>query len=43
MSGAEIKGNVDYTPEAAQVAHAPKPPKNISNPPVHTINQPRKM
>jgi len=42
VSGAPTKGNADYTPEAAQVAHAPKPPQNVPQPRVHSINQPRK-
>lgn len=42
VSGAVVKGNSDYTPDAAQVAHAPKPQKNFANAPIHTINQPRK-
>lgn len=45
VSGAPVKGNVDYTPQAAQVAHAMKPPKCVSNPHTvqHHINQPRKF
>ncbi|XP_055855433.1 death-associated protein 1 [Episyrphus balteatus] len=42
VSGAPVKGNSDYSPQAAQVAHSPKPPDNFAV--KHTINiqQPRK-
>lgn len=44
VSGAPIKENADFTPKAAQVAHTPKPPKNVqsAHQAVHHINQPRK-
>jgi len=42
VSGAPDKGMATYTPEAAQVAHQPKPVQNVPQPRVHNINQPRK-
>lgn len=42
VGGAVTKGNVDYSPEAAQVAHAPKPPNAVHMKPAYNINQPRK-
>lgn len=46
MSGAPVKGNVDFSPEATQVAHAPKAPQihaQVRNNASHHINQPRKQ
>lgn len=47
VSGAPVKGNADFTPEASQVAHAPKAPQdhNDRRPKYanHNINQPRKQ
>lgn len=42
VSGAPVKGNVDYTPEAAKVAHAMKPEKFVNTKPQINIQQPRK-
>ena len=42
VSGAPVKGNSDYTPQAAQVAHLPKPPAYVVNKPQIHIQQPRK-
>ncbi|XP_067627431.1 death-associated protein 1 [Eurosta solidaginis] len=42
VSGAPVKGNSDYTPQAAQVAHSPKPPSFHPNKPQIIIQQPRK-
>ncbi|KAI5638340.1 death-associated protein domain-containing protein [Phthorimaea operculella] len=42
IAGAPNKGNADFTPEAAQVAHSPKPPTHIHNVPRPNIQQPRK-
>jgi len=42
ISGAHVKGNVEYTPQAAQVAHAPKPPMPVQQKPQIHIQQPRK-
>ncbi|XP_055372659.1 death-associated protein 1 [Condylostylus longicornis] len=42
VSGAPAKGNVDYSPAAAQVAHSPKPPNQIPHKPINNIQQPRK-
>ncbi|XP_072947905.1 death-associated protein 1 [Epargyreus clarus] len=42
ISGAPNRGNADFTPEAAQVAHSPKPPAHINNRPNPHIQQPRK-
>lgn len=42
VSGAPVKGNSDYTPEAAQVAHAHKPEKSVNIKPQINIQQPRK-
>ncbi|KAL4706142.1 hypothetical protein ACJJTC_013607 [Scirpophaga incertulas] len=40
--GAPNRGNADYTPEAAQVAHSPKPPTHVNYKPSPHIQQPRK-
>ena len=42
VSGAPVKGNSDYTPQAAQVAHNPKPPVHVATKPLINIQQPRK-
>uniref|UniRef100_A0A0K8TQ59 Putative death-associated protein 1 n=1 Tax=Tabanus bromius TaxID=304241 RepID=A0A0K8TQ59_TABBR len=42
ISGATAKGNSDYTPQAAQVAHSPKPPNPVNIKPQINIQQPRK-
>lgn len=42
VSGAPVKGNVDYTTEAVQVAHTPKPPNHVSVKHPINIQQPRK-
>ncbi|XP_075168816.1 death-associated protein 1 [Haematobia irritans] len=42
VSGAPVKGNVDYTEAAVQVAHSPKPPHFVSVKPPMNIQQPRK-
>uniref|UniRef100_A0A6M2DLB5 Putative death-associated protein n=1 Tax=Xenopsylla cheopis TaxID=163159 RepID=A0A6M2DLB5_XENCH len=42
VSGAVVKGNADFSPEAAQAAHAPKPPVQHSQKPIAHIQQPRK-
>ncbi|XP_049880270.1 death-associated protein 1 [Pectinophora gossypiella] len=42
ISGALNRGNADFTPEAAQVAHSPKPPAHINISPRPVIQQPRK-
>lgn len=42
IAGAPNRGNADFTPEAAQVAHSPKPPAHFNNPPKPHIQQPRK-
>lgn len=42
VSGAPVKGNSDYSPQAAQVAHSPKPPAHVSMKPQINIQQPRK-
>ncbi|KAJ0171427.1 hypothetical protein K1T71_012977 [Dendrolimus kikuchii] len=42
ISGAPNRGNADFTPEAAQVAHSPKPPAHITISPKPHIQQPRK-
>lgn len=42
VSGAPVKGNSDYTPQAAQVAHNPKPPVHVATKPLTHIQQPRK-
>lgn len=42
VSGAPVKGNSDYTPQAAQVAHNPKPPAHVATKPHNNIQQPRK-
>lgn len=42
VSGATVKGNSDFSPEAAQAAHAPKPPVQHCQKPVAHIQQPRK-
>lgn len=42
ISGAPNKGNADFTPEAAQVAHSPKPPSHINVNIKPHIQQPRK-
>ncbi|XP_053964786.1 uncharacterized protein LOC128867532 isoform X1 [Anastrepha ludens] len=42
VSGAPVKGNIDYTPQAAQVAHSPKPPSFVAQKPQINIQQPRK-
>lgn len=43
VSGALAKGHADYSPEAAQVAHAPKPAKPVDHKPQINIQQPRKL
>ncbi|XP_037949083.1 death-associated protein 1 [Teleopsis dalmanni] len=43
VSGAPVKGNSDYTPQAAQVAHSPKPPVHVPHKPQINIQQPRKQ
>ncbi|XP_034825958.1 death-associated protein 1 [Maniola hyperantus] len=40
--GAPNKGNADFPPEAAQVAHSPKPPAYVNHKPGLIIHQPRK-
>lgn len=40
--GAPNKGNADFPPEAAQVAHSPKPPAHHNIKPNIIIQQPRK-
>ncbi|CAB3229594.1 unnamed protein product [Arctia plantaginis] len=42
IAGAPNRGNADFTPEAAQVAHSPKPPTHITMAPKPHIHQPRK-
>lgn len=42
ISGAPNKGNADFTADAAQVAHSPKPPAIHSVRPSPHIQQPRK-
>lgn len=42
IAGAPNRGNADYTPEAAQVAHSPKPPAHINFNTKPNIQQPRK-
>ncbi|XP_013102973.1 death-associated protein 1 [Stomoxys calcitrans] len=42
VSGAPVKGHVDYTTEAVQVAHSPKPPTFVPAKPNINIQQPRK-
>ncbi|KAL0861459.1 hypothetical protein ABMA27_008995 [Loxostege sticticalis] len=42
IAGAPNKGNADFTPEAAQVAHSPKPPSHVNFRPQPNIQQPRK-
>uniref|UniRef100_A0A1A9WSG1 Death-associated protein 1 n=1 Tax=Glossina brevipalpis TaxID=37001 RepID=A0A1A9WSG1_9MUSC len=42
VSGAPVRGNSDYTPQAAQVAHCPKPPVHVPTKPQINIQQPRK-
>ncbi|KAI8123668.1 hypothetical protein FF38_09794 [Lucilia cuprina] len=42
VSGAPVKGNSDYTPQAAQVAHQAKPPAHVATKPQINIQQPRK-
>ncbi|CAH2057113.1 unnamed protein product, partial [Iphiclides podalirius] len=42
ISGAPNRGNADFTPEAAQIAHSPKPPAHINIKPSLHIQQPRK-
>ncbi|GBP54379.1 Death-associated protein 1 [Eumeta japonica] len=42
ISGAPNRGNADFTPEAAQVAHSPKPPVHVNVKPNPHIQQPRK-
>ncbi|XP_068145278.1 death-associated protein 1 [Drosophila tropicalis] len=42
VSGAPVKGNTDFTPASAQVAHSPKPPMNVQHKPQINIQQPRK-
>ncbi|CAH2097593.1 unnamed protein product [Euphydryas editha] len=40
--GAPNRGNADFTPQAAQVAHSPKPPAHINIKHTTNIQQPRK-
>lgn len=42
ISGAPNRGNADFTPQAAQVAHSPKPPAYVNAKPATIIQQPRK-
>ncbi|CAF4859699.1 death-associated protein 1 [Pieris napi] len=42
IAGAPNRGNADFTPQAAQVAHSPKPPTHINVKPSPNIQQPRK-
>lgn len=42
ISGAPNRGNADFTPQAAQIAHSPKPPAHINVKPSPNIQQPRK-
>lgn len=42
ISGAPNRGNADFTPQAAQVAHSPKPPAHVNVKPCPNIQQPRK-
>ncbi|XP_059620100.1 death-associated protein 1 [Phlebotomus argentipes] len=42
VSGAHTRGHSEFTPEAAQVAHSPKPPNPVSIKPQVNIQQPRK-
>ncbi|KAL7735789.1 hypothetical protein ACLKA6_017795 [Drosophila palustris] len=42
VSGATVKGNTDFTPASAQVAHSHKPPNAVSQKPQPHIQQPRK-
>lgn len=42
ISGAPNRGNADFTPEAAQVAHIAKPPVHVNVKPNPHIQQPRK-
>ncbi|XP_036334005.1 death-associated protein 1-like [Rhagoletis pomonella] len=42
VSGAPLKGNIVHTPQAVQVAHAPKPPAFVARKPTIIIQQPRK-
>ncbi|VVC86451.1 death-associated protein 1 [Leptidea sinapis] len=42
IAGAPNRGNADFTPQAAQVAHSPKPPSIINIKPSPNIQQPRK-
>ncbi|XP_073962553.1 death-associated protein 1 [Choristoneura fumiferana] len=42
ISGAPNRGNADFTPVAAQVAHSPKPPGHFNVMPKPNIQQPRK-
>ncbi|KAH8372635.1 hypothetical protein KR009_001472 [Drosophila setifemur] len=42
VSGAPVKGNTDFTPASAQVAHSPKPPSAVQQKPQIHIQQPRK-
>ncbi|XP_026320240.1 death-associated protein 1 [Hyposmocoma kahamanoa] len=42
IAGAPNRGDRDFTPEAARVAHSPKPPSHINVKPAPHIQQPRK-
>lgn len=42
IAGAPNKGNLDYSTEAVQAAHSPKPPTYINVKPIPIIHQPRK-
>ncbi|XP_026497689.1 death-associated protein 1 [Nymphalis io] len=42
IAGAPNRGNADFTPQAAKVAHSPKPPAIINIKPNPNIQQPRK-
>lgn len=42
IAGAPNRGNADFTPEAAKIAHSPKPPAHINIKPNPHIQQPRK-
>ncbi|ALC40774.1 CG12384 [Drosophila busckii] len=42
VSGAPVKGNADFTPASAQVAHSHKPPVAVQQKTQINIQQPRK-
>lgn len=41
VSGAPVKGDPDFTVQAAQVPHNPKAPQKVAPNKIHRINQPR--